>query len=75
MVINGRLIETTRKAKGIKRAELSRRTGCDTKTIWNAEHGRNVQWDTLVKIADELDLSLDALRVPAPTLPDEEKVA
>jgi transcriptional regulator with XRE-family HTH domain len=64
MIINGNLIEQTRHARKIKRAELSRRCGCDTKTIWNAEHGRNVNIETLLKIADELDLSLDALRLP-----------
>lgn len=59
--LNGALIQSTRKAKKIGRAELSRRCGCDVKTIWNAEQGRNVQSETLVKIAAALELSLDSL--------------
>jgi transcriptional regulator with XRE-family HTH domain len=65
-MINGTLITQTMKTKGVKRAPLARECGCDTKTIWNAEHGRNVNTYTLIKIADALDLSLDALRMPAP---------
>jgi transcriptional regulator with XRE-family HTH domain len=73
-MINGNLITQTMKAKGIKRAPLARKCGCDVKTIWNAEHSRNVNTYTLIKIADALDLSLDALRMPAPDA-DAEAVA
>lgn len=65
--LNGALIKSTRKAKHIGRAELSRRCGCDVKTIWNAEQGRNVQAETLAKIAAALEVSLDSLfTAPAP---------
>ena len=55
-------LKTIREAKGISVDDLSERTGLTKMKIWNYESGRNQpDPETLCKLADVLDVSLDML--------------
>lgn len=60
----GTRIKTLRKARGIKRAELSRRIGADTTTIYNWEIGRNIPTsDKLLNLAIEYGMTMEEILV------------
>jgi transcriptional regulator with XRE-family HTH domain len=68
------LIRDTRKAKGIKLRELARRIGKSPALLVKLESDSDppsVSEETLVKIAEELDLSADRLLALARKLPEE----
>ena len=55
-------LKTIREAKGISADDLAERTGLTKMKIWNYESGRNQpDPETLCKLADVLDVSLDML--------------
>lgn len=55
-------LKTIREAKGISVDDLAEKTGLTKMKIWNYESGRNQpDPETLCKLADALDVSLDML--------------
>ncbi len=63
----GRLKEL-REAAGLTQSQLSDKSGISRSGIADLEQGRNVpSWDTALKLADALGVSLDKLRERAAT--------
>lgn len=65
-----------RKLRGITQKELAQRAGMQQSTISRIESGEhNVQIDTLIRIAEALDMSLDIRFVPVMDHEDFEKLS
>ena len=62
IVLMGQRIRATRKEKNISSDYLAEKVGLAVESLWHIENGaRNTSLGTLLKIAVELDVSLDYL--------------
>lgn len=67
----GRRLRELREAKGWTQAELGERAGLMYQAISRLERGAALPaWDTVLKLADAIGISLDEFRVP-PAEPEE----
>lgn len=62
MNLNGKPLKNIRELQGLTRCELSKISGISESTIKNIEYGKsNPSYDTLVLLADALEIPLDIL--------------
>jgi len=62
----GTVIQFHRKVAGLTRKELSELAGVGETTIYNVEHGRSVRLDTLLRLFNALNITLQ-LKSPVMT--------
>lgn len=63
VMANGPKIRKLRKSQGLSQEGLASAIGCDIKTIHNAELGKRVHIDTLVKLAQALGVDLPVIHI------------
>jgi y4mF family transcriptional regulator len=60
MTILSQLIQSHRKAAGLTQARLATLAGVGKTVVWDLEHGKeSVQWDTLQKILQVLNITVE----------------